>query len=323
MAYEHGGHYRIVSDLGNGHALTASVCEENILGGDIPPAAEENGTVQRWSVAVHDGYARLHARQDTRFAVCLFHETAHCGLSLWEDRAEDTKIDFITIDRTQNLYRIKSYSVNCREDLYLTAVDDAGSVKFDWMPWSEETGQIWKLFPCSTENFSSELTMPLNINQHYREYPKEIQKMGCALCCGVDVSAYYGFSEGNTVEYFYANYWGKNFYSWRSPCAVMKEAFFADDEALFACIKNEIDASHPMIVHGIGGGTEHWVVAYGYTGRASGAQDILVLDPYGDDHETFSGGYRTLHSAMVRCCGQNYTLSGRTKTTQAQIRESA
>lgn len=152
--------------------------------------------------------------------------------------------------------------------------------------------------------------MPVNFNQWYSGYNSTIRYSGCALCCGVDVSAYYGTSNNHGPEYFYNNYWGSNGYSWQSPCATFTDAAFSYER-----IRAEIDAGRPVVVRGANASNQHWVVVRGYTSADNDASSLRVLDPYNPETWNTIGRDITLADAMSRFPG--YTLD-RMKLTNAK-----
>lgn len=165
----------------------------------------------------------------------------------------------MTIDSTNNIYRIKLANYN----LYLTATGTGNGADVRWQALNSANAlQIWKFeTPGGGGGTSKRLSMPVNVNQSIQAEP--IKSSGCALCCGVDISCYYGTSPNNNVTYFRNNYWTSNGYTWESPNAVMTESAYS-----LSTIKAEIDAGHPVVVHATGNGTQHWVVAFGYDNNA-------------------------------------------------------
>ena len=214
--------------------------------------------------------------------------------------AADSALELFTVDDANKKYRIALAMTNPM--LYLTAVGN----QLYWRPYAGNDTQLFQFLdpgaaPDPGPGDSKRLNMPVNINQ--KAYSEPVFSQGCALCCGVDVSSYYGNSSNNNVSYFVNNYWGSNGYSWGAPNAVMTEGKYS-----LSILKTEIDAGRPVVVHATGGGTQHWVVAFGYTSNAASTSNILVLDPY-------QGVERTLHDAMRKTCGNDYSL-GRIKTTR-------
>lgn len=139
------------------------------------------------------------------------------------------------------------------------------------------------------------LAMPVNFNQQYKGFNSVINSSGCALCCGVDISAYYGVSNNHGPEYFYNNYWD-NGYTWQSPCANFTSAAYS-----LTKIKSEIDAGRPVAVHAKNSANpnkQHWVVAYGYTNDASDEEHVLVLDPWNSDTLMTTGVRSSLRQGL-------------------------
>ena len=80
----------------------------------------------------------------------------------------DALIDLLTVDATNNLYRIKMINHN----LYLTPASNSSGAALTWENASNADNQIWQL--CASQSSgggstggSTTITMPVNANQNY------------------------------------------------------------------------------------------------------------------------------------------------------------
>lgn len=183
---------------------------------------------------------------------------------------------------------------------YLTAggINDGSSVY-----WSTESGgynQLWSFHKCS-EPTSKSLYVQQNLNQRYSGNDSIIQSQGCCVCCACDVASFYKGSNYTLQEMK-----NKGVYStYNASCVwgAVPSASFLDfpnhsQNEYFSKIRSEIAAGRPVLVHMISDKYQHWVVAYGYKNGGASNDNILVLDPYGDNTSTTIGRKITLTEAM-------------------------
>jgi hypothetical protein len=230
----------------------------------------------------------------------------------------DALIDLLTIDASQNLYRIKLINHN----LYLTPASNSQGAALTWEAASGADNQIWQL--CTTQTSSSTgssngtttspINMTVNLNQHYKDYPASVSGFGCALCCGIDIASFM-HNKTYTLSDFAGHYTDNGTdvsYEWTGP----NNFSFADNEGLaslseaetIARIKAYINAGTPVACHAVGSGTQHWVVAYkieGSTGDTWQTCGIKVLDPNNPDYTSYEGLDRPIWDAM---CASSVTL---------------
>lgn len=90
----------------------------------------------------------------------------------------DALIDLLTVDATNNLYRVKMINHN----LYLTPASDAKNAKLTWENASNADDQVWQL--CTSQSTSGSgntesktISMSVNVNQKYQNNSDWI------LCC--------------------------------------------------------------------------------------------------------------------------------------------
>lgn len=129
----------------------------------------------------------------------------------------DALIDLLTVDATNNLYRIKMINHN----LYLTPASNSSGAALTWENASNADNQIWQL--CASQSSgggstggSTTITMPVNANQNYSGNSSWIINYGCAVCCGVDLASWKK-NKSYTISDF-ANYYDEtNGYYWTGP----------------------------------------------------------------------------------------------------------
>ena len=219
----------------------------------------------------------------------------------------DELIDLITVDKDNNLYRIKLINYN----LYLTPASNSSGAALTWENASNADNQIWQL--CESQSSggggstggSTTITMPVNANQNYSGNSSWIVNYGCAVCCGVDLASWKK-NKPYTISDF-ANYYDEtNGYYWTGPenfsfsdaisLASLNEA--QTIEKIRSYVKNHI----PVACHAVGSSNhQHWFVAYELTGESGGTwatAGIKVLDPYNGDFDSTEGRRVTILEAM-------------------------
>ena len=351
MAYQNGKTYYIIPTCATGDAAynqkilnkevrplalnTAGVSASHYNKRNVNVYSLDWGTDMQWKVELHSGFARILCAGNPSYGLDYYYgndNPGNCDIYQISGNDEDSKINFRTINASENLYKLQCYRNNVENDLYLTVMpNSSGSftngcdVRWQPLDASKATQQTWWLVPIedvssnnssgSGNSSSTSKTLPLveTVNQYYKDYNEEIRQRGCALCTGLMISKFYGSSANNNVEYFYNNYWGAYGYNWNSPNANISAAInytypagdFAIGSDMLAAIKAEIDADKPVAVHAYvvypnGKDSEHWVVAYGYTNNAATADDILVADPFNSDTSSTSGRLLNLKEAYSR-----------------------
>ena len=284
-------------------------------------------TDMQWQVVVYNGFARVLCAGDTSYGLDYYwgqNNAGNCDIYKVAGNEEDSKINFITVNAQNNLYKIQSYRNDTGNNRYLTVIPGsdgsfANGCDVRWQPLDESkaTQQTWWLVPVEdvtgstpgtgTGPDSKVLPFTETVNQNYIGYNSTVRSVGCALCSGLMISKFYGTSVNNTVDYFYNNYWFVNGYSWGTPNANISATITYS----LATIKSEIDAGRPVAIHAYvtyanGNNSEHWVVAYGYTNNASSGSDIMVADPYNPDELSQNGRFLTLSAAYSRFSTYNF-----------------
>ena len=100
----------------------------------------------------------------------------------------DALIDLLTVDATNNLYRIKMINHN----LYLTPASNSNGASLTWESASSADNQVWQL--CTTQtsgggSTSGKIVIPVWLSQKNHPVPW-FQGNGCAVTAGIMAAAY-------------------------------------------------------------------------------------------------------------------------------------
>lgn len=157
-----------------------------------------------------------------------------------------------------------------------------------------------------------------NWNQHYNEIETGIGPKGCAWTCGLDVANLYGSKAYYPSDMLGDNrgtYWNdERGYRWKVPdnCVTFGAYIYAKDHTqaqLYSVIRHEINNNKPIIIGTSGSRSDHFVVAYGYTGAGASPEEILVFDPAGCEDATDPATGRTVTLAQAMSySSQNTTI---------------
>ena len=218
----------------------------------------------------------------------------------------DALIDLLTVDATNNLYRIKMINHN----LYLTPASNSSGAALTWENESNADNQIWQL--CASQSSgggstggSTTITMPVNANQNYSGNSSWIINYGCAVCCGVDLASWKK-NKSYTISDF-ANYYDEtNGYYWTGPdnfsCSDAISLASLNEAQTIEKIRSYVKNHIPVACHAVGSGSrQHWFVAYELTGESGGTwatAGIKVLDPYNSNSGSTEGRRVTILEAM-------------------------
>ena len=142
-------------------------------------------TDMQWKVEIpaEGGYARILCAGDTSYGLDYYHgedDNGNCDIYKVAGNENDSKVNFITVNATENLYKIQCYKDNTGNNLYLTAMGNSDSkevtngtdVRWQALDSSKTTFQIWWLVPVedvkegtTTDSTSWNLiSPPTNIN---------------------------------------------------------------------------------------------------------------------------------------------------------------
>ena len=117
-------------------------------------------TDMQWKVEIpaEGGYARILCAGDTSYGLDYYHgedDNGNCDIYKVAGNENDSKVNFITVNATENLYKIQCYRDNTGNNLYLTAMGNSDSkevtngtdVRWQALDSSKTTFQIWWLLP--------------------------------------------------------------------------------------------------------------------------------------------------------------------------------
>ena len=203
----------------------------------------------------------------------------------------DALIDLLTVDATNNLYRIKMINHN----LYLTPASNSNGASLTWESASGADNQVWQL--CTTQtsgggSTSGKIVIPVWLSQ--KNHPV------------TSFDGYVTTSDGN-IKLWNSNkgytWLTKNGWSFILDTEVAKRP---TDAETVAYIKSIIDTGIPPICY-CPGGEGHWMLAFDYTSGSS-FEDIIIIDPA-------DGTRKSLAAGMNLSC--NGTSLGITKIRKA------
>ena len=123
MGYESGKTYWIVPQNNTGVALSVYGNTQVSQNRNVIVWSKQDIADQLWRVDVSSGYARIKSTINDAYALNIWLGSSNygnCDIHTWSDNPEDSKINFRTVDASQNLYLIQNYRNNADNDLYLT-----------------------------------------------------------------------------------------------------------------------------------------------------------------------------------------------------------
>ena len=135
MGYENGKTYWIVPRYNTNVALsvygnTQVSQNRNVVVWDKQEIAD-----QLWRIDVSNGYARIKSEINNNYALNIWlgsDKYGNCDIHTWSDNTNDSKINFKTIDASQNLYLIQCYRNEADNNLYLTAESTKSGSNVKW-----------------------------------------------------------------------------------------------------------------------------------------------------------------------------------------------
>lgn len=253
-------------------------------------------TDMQWKVMIYDGFARILCAGNTAYGLDYYYSTSNpnnpnnrnCDIYQVNGNYEDSKINFRTINASENLYKIQCYRNDADNDLYLTAMGTSNGSDVRWQPLdsSKATQQTWWLVPIEDVSESGG-TIPTsatveNINQN--DFGNQVgTNTFCYATCILAILRYYKgttytmdrlINEGIVrASDGYVNYRNTAYYDITANIAID-----------YTDICNEIEAGRPVIIYGRSSRADHYVVADGFTSRT--AAGIIVMDPWTGTHTT-------------------------------------
>ena len=146
MAYENGKLYWFISHRGTGKALSVYGNSDISQNRNVIIWDKQSINDQKWMLEVFPGYARIKSSLGPNYSYALNIWTGssnknNCDVRTWTDNTEDSKVDFLTVDASQNLYKIKLLNYN----LVMTAKGAANGSDVRWEASTGNNDQIWQL----------------------------------------------------------------------------------------------------------------------------------------------------------------------------------
>lgn len=272
---------------------------------------------QRLQVHAVSGGCQLRSDLDHAYGLNIYGRGAGsvCDFYPVSGNESDALIDLLTVDVSNNLYRIKMIN----HDLYLTPASNASNARLTWENASGADNQVWQL--CTSQNGGGQTTgkivIPVWLSQKSHS-SSWFKNYGCAVTAGIMAAAYHDNTtynihsfDGTTPsgELYYTEDYG---YGWETPkgwCFKRDDnpKDISGDAETVAYIKTYIDNGIPPICL-CPGGLGHWMLAYDYT-SGSTFDSIRIIDPA-------DGNEKSLAAGMIYSCGG--TSSGITRIQAAE-----
>ena len=188
MAYQNGKTYYIIPLCATGDAAY----NQKILNKEVRPLALNTAGVSnshynnrnvnvysldwsadmQWKVMVYDGFARILCAGNTAFGLDYYYgnnNAGNCDIYQISGNYEDSKINFRTINASENLYKIQCYRNNADNNLYLTATGTSNGADVRWQPLdsSKAAYQTWWLVPVESVVENTTPSEPSNPSTEY------------------------------------------------------------------------------------------------------------------------------------------------------------
>lgn len=252
---------------------------------------------QGWFISSRSAGLKLLTALDTSYGADHYNGSTNLGnCDIYQEYGSDTDSVIVMepVDASQDIYRIKLANNSNR---YLTA-------KTNDVRWEASNGAIsqqWKMEPWNAP--SSKLIAGLGIrsiyNQKYTGTSSWIKTYGCAVCAACSASAFYKGSAYTLAQAFTDGlYTESNGVSWAAAKYFSTSQITGLTQTEYLTkIREQISLQKPVLVHVIGSLSEHWVVAYEYSGAGTTTDQILVLDSVHNAGDQY-GVTRTLNISM-------------------------
>lgn len=252
---------------------------------------------QGWFISSRSAGLKLLTALDTSYGVDHYNGSDNLGnCDIYQEYGSDTNSVILmeSVDSSQNIYRIKLKNHSNR---YLTAKTN-DDVK--WEASNDSVSQQWKLEPWNVP--SSKIIAGLGIrsiyNQKYKNNSTWMQTSGCAVCAACSVSAFYkgsaytltqAFADGMYDESMGVKWANAKYFSTVQITGLTQAGYLTK-------IREQISLQKPVLVHMVGS-SQHWTVAYEYSGAGTSTDQILVLDSVHHKDDQY-GVTRTLNISM-------------------------
>lgn len=323
MAYQSGKTYYLVPRFW----VSSTTSRENILNKKTKPLALNTkgtgshynnrncnlwtldySTDMQWKVEIpaEGGYARILCAGDTSYGLDYYHgedDNGNCDIYKVAGNENDSKVNFITVNATENLYKIQCYKDNTGNNLYLTAMGNSDSkevtngtdVRWQALNSSKTTFQIWWLLPVEdVKEGETAITGATVENLNQNNYGNQAgENTFCYATCILALVRHYkgsSFTMDRLINEGIVR---------ASDGLVLKNStqyynVTSDTAANYSIICNEIANGRPVIIHGKENNKTHFVVADGFTSRTK--DGIIVMDPWTGTHTKLTGSVLRTYS---------------------------
>ncbi len=318
MAYQNGKTYYIIPTCATGDAAY----NQKILNKEVRPLALNTAGVSashynkrnvnvysldwsadmQWKVELHSGFARILCAGNPSFGLDYYYgndNAGNCDIYQVSGNDEDSKINFRTINASENLYKLQCYRNNVENDLYLTvmpnssgAITDGCDVRWQPLDASKATQQTWWLVPIenvSSNNSSGDNppsspsnTVSINLRHKISSYNQRADskyEFACAGVCGCMAINTHPDAVPENYIIPQAN--------WNAIASLVGKTADPQNDTSLVNILNLLQQEYPVIVRTRTEDTsqygQHWVIIYGYSGSATNvtASGFMCIDPYG------------------------------------------
>ncbi len=229
----------------------------------------------------------------------------NCDIYPEANNDTDSAVSFSAKNEAQGIYTIKLANYN----LYLTAASNTNGANVSWEPYIGSSAQKWQFVEVAEEQVTTRTVIDLpsnrtyNWNQFYSDITAIVGTGACSWTCALDVANIYGPSEYDPED-MPASAWVGGICYWTLPsgCSGSINSYSTDvsGTGCLARIRSEIESNRPVIVElRNSAGSQHFVVAYGYTNEGTAKSDILVFDP----------GVASMSASATQINGIDWTLS--------------
>lgn len=160
MAYQSGKTYYIVPLANQNLALNLAGVTSITNNRNVNIYTKDNSIDQRWVVRVYDGYAHILCAGNTNYGLDYYYGSnnpGNCDIYQITGNTEDSKINFRTVNASENIYRIQCYRNNADNNLYLTAssLSAGADVRWSALDYSKDNFQKWKLIEVDSSTSAS------------------------------------------------------------------------------------------------------------------------------------------------------------------------
>ena len=261
-------------------------------------------TDMQWKVEIpaEGGYARILCAGDTSYGLDYYHgkdDKDNCDIYKVAGNENDSKVNFITVNATENLYKIQCYKDNTGNNLYLTAMGNSDSkevtngtdVRWQALDSSKTTFQIWWLLPVEdVKEGTTNVTKNINLRNSIESYNQRVADKYKEACAGICACMALKL-EPDTVPYDYI----APIAYWQKIGDIKNKAAVRYDTSSLKDVYNLLSQNIPVIVQTRTPSNSsygyHWVIIYGFNGDPNNltASSFKCIDPWGTDENTPNG----------------------------------